>query len=907
MEAHMTAKSKNATNQDLLSFQDVRVEEYKKLRPRPEGEVASGAELLQKMENEEAPLSALCISGGGIRSATFALGALQGLADKGLLGGFDYLSTVSGGGYIGSWLTAWKHRCGGLEKILPALKTSVASAQQGGPEAIQHLREYNNYLSPKIGLFSADTWTLVATVLRNMLLNWLVLVPLMMAALMAPRLVLSLTEFGLQQGAIYCGTPVDRGVDLALSLLAGALFAVAIFNTLRYLPSVGNKNHSQADYLKSVFLPLVAAVLVFASMYTWLYVSPPTGGECGAPSDTRPPWHFLAWAVGSCAAGWAAYVIFYFKVIRAKGVKFFSGLTFAILLTGSCTGLGAWLLVIKIFPGVGWPAYVATGAPMVVLSFMGAVTLVVGISSFVLSDEDREWLSRAAAWLLLFVLGWGALCTLVLLAPHWAIFSVNKWGRAALATAGAGGGWLTALGGLSSKTRATKQDPDGKRKQNGKLTSLVLHLAALLFIVVVLVGLTLLTNWILSVTGSVQQQWWDHEELLENTDTLLVILFAALFAAIGVIMARFININRFSLHAMYRNRLIRAYLGASNGDHDRSRFMGFADSDNFPMCELKAEQKPFHVVNITLNLVRGKRLAWQQRKAETFTISPLHCGSSAMNSFRRSSVYGDRDGLTLGTAVTISGAAASPNMGYHSSPLIGFIMTLFNARLGAWLGNPARKENVWNKSGPTSAVRSMVSEALGLTDDTNKWIYLSDGGHFENLGLYEMVRRGGRNIVVLDGGCDAEFTYEDLGNALRKIRIDLGVTIDFGGAMKPLLAQQKRCAVANIGYKAAGWPGEDGKLLYIKPVILGDEPPDVAAYKAANEDFPHQSTADQWFDESQTESYRMLGLHTINALCQGWEAEQPLRDLIEHVEDSYLGLAGTATAQAKGAGQAAGK
>lgn len=896
----MTQKSNNATNHERLSFQQVRVEEYKQLRPRPGGGVAEGAELLQKMQKEETPLSALCISGGGIRSATFALGALQGLADKGILGSFDYLSTVSGGGYIGSWLTAWKHRCGGLEKILPELKTSAASAHQGGPEAIQHLREYNNYLSPRIGLFSADTWTLVATVVRNMLLNWLVLVPLLMLVLMAPRLVLSLTQFGLQQGAIYCGTSVDQGVDLALPLLAGALFAVAIFNTLRYLPSVGNKNHSQADYLKAVFLPLVAAVLVFASMYTWLYVSQTAGGECGAPSDTRPPWHFLAWAIGSCAAGWAAYIIFYFKVVREKGIKFFAGLTFAILLAGSCTGLGAWLLVIKMFPSVSWPAYVATGAPLVVLSFMGAVTLVVGISSFVLSDEDREWLSRAAAWLLLFVLGWSALCTLVLLAPYWAI-SAGKLGRAALAAAGAGGGWLAALGGLSSKT---KQGPDSKGKQNGKLLSLVLHLAALLFIIVVLVGLALLTNWILSATGSVQQQWWDHEKLLEDTGTLVAISFAALFAAIGVIMARFININRFSLHAMYRNRLIRAYLGASNGDQDRSRFMGFADSDNFLMCELKPEQKPFHVINITLNLVRGKRLAWQQRKAETFTISPLHCGSSAMDCFRRSNVYGDRDGLTLGTAVTISGAAASPNMGYHSSPLIGFIMTLFNARLGAWLGNPASKERIWNKSGPTSAVRSMVSEALGLTDDANKWIYLSDGGHFENLGLYEMVRRGCRNIVVLDGGCDAEFTYEDLGNALRKIRIDLGVTIDFGEAMRPLLFKQKRCAVANIGYKAAGWPGEDGKLLYIKPVILGNEPPDVTAYQAANKDFPHQSTGDQWFDESQTESYRMLGLHTINELCKGWDGKQPPRGLIDHVSSNYLGVPQTAAAQDKGVGAA---
>lgn len=871
----MAGKSNNTEGQKLLTFAQVQAEEYRVLRP-------AGAE-----GSEKAPLSALCISGGGIRSATFALGALQGLADKEVLSSFDYLSTVSGGGYIGSWLTAWKHRCGGLNQILDKLKSSVPPTQPGMPGPIQHLRDYNNYLSPKVGLFSADTWTLVATVARNMLLNWLVLVPLLMLALLAPRFILSVTESALEQGAIYCGTSVDRGVCWALSLLAGALFALAIFNTLRCLPSVGNENHSESAFLTRVWLPLIAAVLAFASMDTWLFVSQPAAGACGAGPDQRPLWQFLAWATGSCFAGWLAYIPFHLKLLRGKGIKFVAALTVAVLLTGVCTGAGAWLLAIKIFPRADWMAYVAMGAPLVLLSFMGAVTLVVGFSSFVLEDEDREWLSRAAAWLLLFIIGWVGLCTLVLLVPQWVIHLfrggwVAKGVALLLSAGGAGSGVMTALGGLSPKTQATKEDTDHPQKQNGKILDLALHLAALLFVVAVLIGLTLLTNVILSATGLVQQPWWNHEKLLEDTDPWVVLLLAAILVVIGGIMGRFINVNRFSLHGMYRNRLVRAYLGASNDDPARSKFMGFAESDNFRMCELRPEQKPFHVVNIALNLVKGKRLAWQQRKAESFTISPLHCGSSAMDRYRHSSEYGDRQGLTLGTAVTISGAAASPNMGYHSSPLIGFIMTLFNTRLGAWLGNPRSKKKVWNRSGPTSAVRSMVSEALGLTDDANKWIYLSDGGHFENLGLYEMVRRGCRTIVVLDGGCDRDFIYDDLGNALRKIRIDLGITIDFGQTM-PLQDKKKRCALADIQYK----DGEAGKLLYIKPIILGGEPPDVAAYKAAHQDFPHQSTADQWFDESQTESYRMLGLYTIHELC-GRQKVQSLSALIDHVRSTYL-------------------
>src|SRR5205807_1498512 len=142
------------------------------------------------------PLSAFCISGGGIRSATFAMGAIQGLAEKGFLNAFDYLSTVSGGGYIGSWLTAWKQRQGGLDKIIPALHPAAPFPSKKDPDPLQHLREYNSYLSPKLSLFSADTWTLAATIARNMLLNWLVLVPLLMFVLMAPRLLLSLARVG---------------------------------------------------------------------------------------------------------------------------------------------------------------------------------------------------------------------------------------------------------------------------------------------------------------------------------------------------------------------------------------------------------------------------------------------------------------------------------------------------------------------------------------------------------------------------------------------------------------------------------------------------------------------------------------------------------------------------------------
>src|SRR5260370_29399058 len=187
---------------------EVLVEEYQALRSGSSyapsdpnaSEPARLAELFQKVHRQPKPFSALCISGGGIRSATFALGALQSMADHGFLTEFDYLSTVSGGGYVGSWLTAWIQRAGGLAQVSPQLKRNAAKPLPPAPDPIQHLRDYNNYLTPKLGLFSADTWTIVATVIRNMILNWLVLVPLLLFALAIPRLMVSLVTFGIPDG-----------------------------------------------------------------------------------------------------------------------------------------------------------------------------------------------------------------------------------------------------------------------------------------------------------------------------------------------------------------------------------------------------------------------------------------------------------------------------------------------------------------------------------------------------------------------------------------------------------------------------------------------------------------------------------------------------------------------------------
>ena len=270
-----------------------------------------------------------------------------------------------------------------------------------------------------------------------------------------------------------------------------------------------------------------------------------------------------------------------------------------------------------------------------------------------------------------------------------------------------------------------------------------MQLAGAIFIVCVII----LLSWGMRAFA----EWVITEPQLFTTprswDVWLEFLSLLLFlAALGVLASRVVNVNRFSLHGMYRNRLVRAYLGASNGLKDGQRlldpFTGFALNDNLPLQKFASDDaRPLPIVNATLNLVEGDNLAWQQRKAESFSMTPYYCGSWS-EGYRDSAVYGGPRGITVGTAMTISGAAVNPNMGYNSSPVLAFIMGLFNVRLGAWLGNPNIMGNdSYGSTGPKSALMPLFAELFGLTNSHRRYVNLSDGGHFDNLGLYEVVLR----------------------------------------------------------------------------------------------------------------------------------------------------------------------
>ncbi len=1093
--------------------------------------------------------SALCFSGGGIRSGTFALGVIQGLARHGLLDKFDYLSTVSGGGYIGGWLTAWIHRHpDGLGGVIKELKGEARDTRlQPEPAPLRYLRDYSSFLTPRTGLLSADTWTFVTIYVRNLLLNWSAMIPLLLSVLMAPRVVNAIM---LSNPLKFRGAGARPELYVATAFLfIGALLSgyVVAFTRLNRPSNAGavkpgsfwDRHRNQRSFLKYCFLPLLASALLLTIYWAWLKSGiKPRLGPLPAFGD------FNAFVIFGVAVGLLGGVLYLavvafswwgdeekerearvkkwrFILAAAKEVSIatLTGVFAALLLYLAATRVAAFSelgteALVTNFEGTrvrsftDWYAewYTCLAVPTYLLVFFVGTTLFVGFTSrrkelnpkerrtagrkesmLYVEDEDREWMARFSAWLFIGTVGWALLSALVIFGPL-ALFELGQWSAAA----GGLSGLLTVLGGGSAKTPANAKQ-EAKQGWKGLVAKHAIFLASFVFVAFFIALLSLLTSLIVwwlptklpqfnSLGGAIERlrpllefpaekyvpltsgftTWRElvyravHYPTVEFTLTLALAL-----QLLGQVMARSVNLNKFSLHASYRDRLIRAFLGASRLRDERraNPFTGFDPRDNLYMHELRpgllsesdfraADQadsqapvglaalvarlnkaaddgkepetadeylrrrikeiggasdryfaegraaalepsfksaffadlnrilqtddldtcapfavgapanarrareeldkerrgeyrvvlnrfmleaaypeelsrssyppppyKLLHVVCMALNLVGGDKLAWQHRKAETFTASPLHAGSFFVG-YRRARDYGGKQGISLGTVMAISGAAASSNMGYFSpSPVVTFVLTLFNARLGWWLGNPgAAGADTFYRSHPKQALSPVIEEAFGLTNDENPYVLLSDGGHFENLGLYEMVLRRCRDIVVVDGSADPEGSLEGLGDAVRKIRIDLGIRIEFEGPF-PIVPRPRSeepelpegtggyCAVGLIHYEDVdgaltpedpAWvpPDHDperhrltGRLVYIKPTIYGGEPRDIYNYAQGDPTFPHESTADQFFDEPQFESHRMLGAYVVEKLFEEAPGPSPnLRPFIEWLD-----------------------
>jgi len=770
-----------------------------------------------------------------------------------------------------------------------------------------------------------------------MFLNWLVLISWLAAAMTIPRLYLASINVEPNWSNWTAPLPHYWDIGLTIALVIGfALIAVAMAYAIVDVPSTGNAQFSQRRFLWFRQLPLLLASLILAAW--WAVFRNVHGSEPFKPMALLP-W-FVGFTVASYLSGGLLAIVFLsFGECggKARPGGFIASLLrlTTIVLTAVFAGVCLWAMATRLFLYQDPKSLSLTPAPakyaLNYVCFAPALLLAVlllvnflftGLASRVTQDEDREWWGRSAAWILITIFGW-------------IVFNaITLWGAQAIGP-GVGGNQLqvfvggpqaTEIGkailgafggvtGVAGALLALRHKRANKLREKGVFHGLLVAVAVLFFVL-----LSIVISCAIVVIRS--QPWMQratkgflHLETATDPSSWRLQLFVAFFLTavllcFGIVMGFFIDANKFSLHATYRNRLIRAYLAASRpwGTRKPNLFTGFDPEDNFELHELLSKKdelsskKLLHVINATLNLVHGEELAWQERKAESFTMTPLHCGShcgSIEVGYRPSREYGN--GITLGTALAISGAAANPNMGYHSSPIVGFLMTLFNVRLGWWLGNPGPAgAKTWRRSGPRYSVGPLFSEAMGKTTNRCKYVNLSDGGHFENLGLYEMVLRRCHYIVVSDAGEDPECSFADLGEAVRKIRIDFGIPIEFEPmTIYPRTAidllksgDQKghNCAIGHIRYSEVdpdvnGKRVPDGKIVYIKPACYGDEPRDIYEYFKQNLLFPHESTVDQFFSESQFESYRMLGLYTMQNLCK--KPVEGFPDFIEEIQ-KYL-------------------
>lgn len=903
--------------------------------------------------------TALCLSGGGVRSAAFCLGILQGLARRRLLSQFHYLSTVAGGGYIGCWLIAWVHRRAvaraagaGCDPAKTSFEEVEAAVARRPPHAtaeiapIRWLRRNQKYLTPRAGMLSGDTWAGAALFVRDLVLNWLVFLPAIAALLLLPRLLELMlvwwSSFADRSGSLFgwlmVSLPAWLGrADRAQAMpdlpnwrgwtdAAGALLALVSLATM-FQARLSTRPFNDASFLWRVLLPLLIAGWLI-TMFNTVILS---GGAVPDIVLLR------LWAFGVPITFIAARVAAWLfttsddrnRLRRLEqgpvdGLWDVACMAAAGLTVGALIWLFLWIRSEAVW-GRGTVRDLGVfGEPGLLLAFFAGQVVYTALACRApFGRRDQEWMGRAAGFYLLGGVLWMLACGIVVYGEP---LRAQLLGLAALVGIS---GSLTLAGAVSAVTKANATLAAATQKLP---TTVLLQVAALLFLLSGAVLLTEVTNRLLQFFTGLNLQtradWLvtllDQQHAVRGVAAdgigqlivseavaaasgqalMLTLVVIVLLGATSLALSMVIDVNLFSLHALYRNRLVRSFLGASNlqgvtgSPPVRNQFDGFSEADDIKLHEMwrwnaatepadRRRKGPYPVINVALNLVGGPDPGLQERKAAPFVATALHLGGDLVG-YMRHDGSANRRHLTLGTAMAISGAAASPNWGYHSSPLIGFLMTLFNVRLGWWLENPSRVGDIWF---PLRSFRLFVQEALGQTRATDPYVYLSDGGHFDNLGLYEMLRRRCSLILAVDATQDANVTLDDLGRTLRQVSIDLGITVEFAD-----IPFQKRADPAASGLYATigtiSYPesGQKGKLIYVKPGFLADAPADVRAYAAGDPKFPHDSTINQWFTESQFESYRTLGLHVAGLLCgplRTSDTDLPLGELA-HTAERYL-------------------
>lgn len=391
----------------------------------------------------------------------------------------------------------------------------------------------------------------------------------------------------------------------------------------------------------------------------------------------------------------------------------------------------------------------------------------------------------------------------------------------------------------------------------------------------------------------------------------------------------YLNINYTSLHNFYRDRLSKAFIvklapkSKNDKSSEDSKKSKVVPADTIKLSELNVpykpekpgtpketaqtedfgdiinNQAPYHIINAALNTNKAPEDYKRGRNSDFFIFSKLYTGSNWTGYCETKKMEKRDRRLRLATAMAISGAAASPHMGRLTNKRLAVLLTMLNIRLNYWLINPnwvkedkPLPKKFFRRIGPGSLIREM----FGIMNYKSALVNLSDGGHLENLGVIQLLRRQCRLIIVGDGERDPNFQFQGLSEVIRMAMVDEGIKIEMEG-LDDIREGEKAHAVGTIYYDSGQTIRDDngkvqakyspriGKLIYLKLSLCGDynlkatldsqeflssalrsdngnydSGPYLMHYKARNPDFPHQSTGDQFFDEQQFEAYRALGV-----------------------------------------------
>ena len=793
-------------------------------------------EQTQVLENPDRPhelkgLTGLAISGGGIRSATFGLGILQALAERQRLHWFDYLSTVSGGGYIGSALSWMLHktwerparwgqwdagRCEQQGRLRfdcesPCFPfTSPAGYHSRGTMGrihtalLRHMRQNGNYLTPGRGL---NAGSLAAVVLRGTVVSLFVYLPILILAMLTVH--------------VYVVSEAPTGIANA-----GPFFAVIAGTAM---------------------LALLVTAIAWWRRSTLI------------SSERNQRWKAFREGIGS-------------NVIRT---------------TLWTTGFGALALTLLKLAKVQEFSHLFLFAVELVGVGLLASLLYAAASSRA-SHMNRRWY----AWRQSFEIWMGGLLGVILLVLVFASLPlVDQLITTKLAQATAGKGNSGPLGAIIAALGALFSGSAYLESTRAKVRKLPLAIQVWLGAGLLVYGLMLLAyNVSVPVYASVRdiyvallpQSGTAAQTLQPNSggcggNCLPVVLFVA-WIALALLLARFTNVNYLSVHRYYRDRLMETFMPEPSrvleeGDRESPEANNAKISDMCGGLDGKVT-RPYHLVNTNVLLANSRVAKFKARGGDNFILSPRFCGSQATGWVPTEAFMSNK--MTLATAMAISGAAANPNAGVGGegvtrNPALSFLMSLLNIRLGFWAPNPRFSGD----AGYPDLLDPGLGELLryGL-DENGSYVQLSDGGHFENLGVYELIRRQVRLIICSDAAADPDYHFGDLGNLVEKVRVDFGAIIAFQEPLDKLVPAkegeaQKGYIEAKIRYR----DGSRGRLIYLKSTWLAGLSADLTAYKRQHKDFPDQTTADQFFDERQFEAYRELGYQTAWFMLQDLEAE----------------------------------